>query len=210
MGSGRRSVAWPVRVCSLVIVVGLSVPLYQFPVRFPMLGRLFQGIHGCLPRVRFRPILCVSVRSCSSRPALRLVASDRLSVRFSSRVSRRWGGAAVGGCLLARSIAAMGRAMSLISPRLASRLFATGSGEAAMSGVSPCLLGCRTGAVCGVPCLFRLPCGCLSPCRSVRTMSDEMRMLAAGRYRVPAAALLAVLSRPAHRQGGRGGRRNER
>lgn len=31
-----------------------------------MLGRLFQGVIGCLSRVRSRPILCVSVRSCAS------------------------------------------------------------------------------------------------------------------------------------------------
>lgn len=64
--SGRRSVAWSVRVCSLVVVVCLSVPLYQFPGKFPMLGRLFQGVLGCLlgrsfssNLVRFCPLLCV-------------------------------------------------------------------------------------------------------------------------------------------------------
>lgn len=78
-GSGRRAVGCLVGAGLVFscLVVGLSVPLYQFPGRFPMLGGQFQGVLGCLPRVRFRPILCVSVRSCSSRPVPRLAYPSR-------------------------------------------------------------------------------------------------------------------------------------
>ena len=109
-----------------------------------MLGERFQGIHGCLSHVR----------SCSFSSALvhlssfaRLVAAVRLSARSPSRLSRRRGGAAAGGCLLVRARWGCGAGVSSISflfrPVFASRLFATRSGEAVMSGVPSCLLGCR-------------------------------------------------------------------
>lgn len=92
-----------VRVCSLAVVVGLSVPLYQFPGRFPIFGEPFQGVIGCLLRARFRSTSCVSVRSCSSRSAYSSRWAVWLSARFSFRASRRGGDAAAGCCLLARA-----------------------------------------------------------------------------------------------------------
>ena len=82
----------------------------------------------------------------------------RLSTRFSSRVSRRGGGAAAGGCLLARARGAAVRAMLFISSRPASRPFAAWSVEAGASSIPSCLLGGGDGVyVRGVPCLSRLP-----------------------------------------------------
>lgn len=154
------------------LVVGLSVPLYQFPVRFPMLGWRFQGILCCLPRVRFRPILCVSVRSCASSSRL-LISLRREEWRPVSRPVCLVGGAVRrhDGCLLSRA-----------------------------------RCGWRFGCHVPVPVAVRLP----TPCRSVRTMSDEIRLwVAAECYRVSAVACLPFRLAPLFDKGGRGGRRNE-
>lgn len=139
-GSGRRSVAWSMRACSLVVVVGLSVPLYQFPVQFPMLGGRFQGILCCLASVRSRPILCVSVCFYSSRPVPLSACSSRCDGEAVGLfpvpcISSVW--RCGGGCLLACARRGWrGWRCRLSRPVLAYRLFDTGSGEAVMSGVS--------------------------------------------------------------------------
>ena len=170
-----------------------------------MYGKRFQGVCGCLPRVRSRSVLCVPVCSCA----------------FSSRLlgSRGWGG-----CLLvSRPVYLVGGAGWRLSPAclcsfvlrcgrclpsrpvLSSRLFATGSGELGASGVSSCLLGIGAGVdvrrLVPVFVAVRL----LTQCRSVRRgrMSDE-DMAAAGCHRVPAAACLPYPSRPVPRHDGTG------
>lgn len=63
-----------------------------------------------------------------------------------------------------------------------------------MSGVPSYLLGVGVDAMCGV-LLFRLPCGCPSPCWSVRVMSDEMRLWAAAEcYQVLALLACRIVS----------------
>lgn len=171
-GSGRgswggRLLAWSVRVCSLAVVVGLSVPLYQFPGAISDVGRAVSG------RPRLLALVIVLVSSCAFLSALvhLIRASPRLLVSCCGEVVGPFprpvclvggGGAAAGDCLLVRFIAAIGRTMSFISSRSASRLFAARSVEAVMSGVPSCLLGgggrrrcvasracsgCRAGAV---------------------------------------------------------------
>lgn len=143
-----RLLTWSVRVYSLVVVVSLifsivSVSESDFRCRE---GGFRASSAACLGN-RSRFILCVSVRSCSFLPACRLVAAVRLSVRFSSRSSRRGGGAAAGvvACLPV-SLRLLGGRCCPISSRLASRLFATGSGEAWALSVLSCLLGVGDGA----------------------------------------------------------------
>lgn len=117
---------------------------------------MFQGVSAaCLV---FVLVPFCAFPSALVRPHL---AAGRMSARFSSRVSRRCGCAAAVGCLLAhaRGGCGVGDVVS-ISSRSAYRLFATGSGEAVMSGVPSCLLGGGDDVMCCV-LLFRLPCDCL-------------------------------------------------
>ena len=170
--------------CGSVLSWSWSVYLFHcisFRERFPMSGGRFQGAHGCLLGVRYRPISCVSVRSCSSRsvplPACRLVVASWLSARFSSRLSRRGGGAAAGGCLLVRFIATMGRAML---PHFVPFLFLAcslrGAGRLGVwSSVSSCLLGDGAASMCGVPCLFQSPCRAIACPLPVGAWSGRMR-----------------------------------
>lgn len=109
-------------------------------------------------------LVFVLVLSCAFLSALvHLVPLSRLVERCGcrpvplSRVSRRGGGAAAGGCLLVRSIAAMGRAML---PHFVPFLFLAcslrGAGRRGVgSSVSSCLLG--VGASVDVRCPVPAP-----------------------------------------------------
>lgn len=196
-GGGRGAVGCLLGRCGLfsLVVVNLSVPLYQFPGRFPIFGGRFQGVLGCLPRVRSRSILCVSVRSCSSRSAF----SSRGAVRLSARSSvpcvsswRRCGGGRLLACPFHCGYGAGD--VATFRPVLVSRLFATGSGEAGcrveclvLLAWSRCQRRCAVSRACP-----GCPCDCLSPCRSMRRVSDEMRAMAAAVcYQMPVLVLLA-------------------
>lgn len=177
-----------VRVCSLVVVVCLSVPLYQFPVRFPMSGGRFQGIHGCLPRVRFRPILCVSVRSCSSRPVPLTACSSRCGGPFPVPCvssGRRCGGGRLSACLY--SVAACD--VVRLVPFLLIVCSLRGAGRRGCRVSRLACLDVGADVMCGVSDL------CLSSCRSMREWADEMRRMASDvRYQVPELLACRIVS----------------
>ena len=125
------------------LVVGLSVPLYQFPGAISDVGRAISGHSRLLAScsfsshlVRFCPLLCVPRPACSSRAAVRLAARSSVPFVLSGGVVRRRAVA----CLPALVGAAV-RVMSPILSRSAYRLFGTGNGEVWMPGAPSCLLG---------------------------------------------------------------------
>lgn len=161
--------AWSVRVCSLAVVVGLSVPLYQFPGAISDVGRAVSGRSWLLAWV----IVIVLSRAFLSALVHLVFASHRL---FASCCGEVVGLFLRPVCLVGEAVrrrvwllacpcscGAAVRAMSSVSFRSASRLLATMSGEAGRRASRlACLLGGGDGVyVRGVPCLSRLPCDCL-------------------------------------------------
>lgn len=65
---GRRSVAWSVRVCSLVSRGRSICSIVSVSGAVSDVGRAVSGRPGCLPRVRLCSIACVLVRSCAFSP----------------------------------------------------------------------------------------------------------------------------------------------
>lgn len=143
-----------------------------------MSGGRFQGAHGCLLGVRYRPISCVSVRSCSSRSVPLPACSPRVAVRLSARSSapcvssgRRCGGGRVaclpmlvGGC-------GAGDVVHLVPSRFSSVRY----GERGGWGVEhPVLLAWRRGwRRCAAARACSLPCDCL-PLPVGAAGADEM------------------------------------
>lgn len=169
-------------VCSVFVIVLSRAFLSALVHLVPCLSPLVVSLW----RVGCRPV---------SRPACLVVgAVRRRAVACLSVSLRLWGGRC---CPIS--------SRSCFSPV---RYGERGGG---VSSIPSCLLGGGDGVyVRGVPCLSRLPCDCLSPADT--DASNEIRLSNGCGWTLSCVArcLLAVSSRPAFRQGGRGGRRGER
>lgn len=165
--SGGGSVAWAARACSLV---SWSVYLFHcisFRCGFRCPDECFRALTAAcfvfvlVPFCAFPSALVCHRLACAFRCGGE--AGGPFPVPFVSSVWRCGGGRLVA-CPWSLWLAV--RAMSYLSrPVPASRPFATGSGEAVMSGVSPCLLRYRC------RCHMR----CLRACSGCRAWCDRMR-----------------------------------